>query len=273
MNRLNYLKTLLSIRDNFGYISLKSLFNYNKEAFYSTHHNSYTIFYLLELYKQGYIEILDNNKNDCSDTIFSIRDDDIIQLMMIDTPSIVDTIFIKLTDKLPLIQQFLGFSLHDTIKKLENWNSIVVTPFFSYPSTSLKNDVFAIMPFSEEYNHLYQDHIKAVCKSINKSCIRADDLYTSRSIMQDIWDLIYNSKVIIADCTNKNPNVMYELGIAHAIGKKVILITQNIDDIPFDLRHLRHLHYQYAPHSIVAFEDKLSLAIQESLSDNLDDVF
>ena len=64
---------------------------------------------------------------------------------------------------------------------------------------------------------------------------------------------------------------MYELGIAHTMGKKVILITQDVNDIPFDLRHLRHLHYQYAPHTIPAFENKLNLAIQSYISDDTDD--
>lgn len=62
--------------------------------------------------------------------------------------------------------------------------------------------------------------------------------------MEDIWTKINQAAFIIADVTGKNPNVMYELGIAHTIGKPVILITQNTKSIPFDFTHLRHFKYE-----------------------------
>ena len=55
--------------------------------------------------------------------------------------------------------------------------------------------------------------------------------------------LIDRSRVVICDCTGRNPNVFYEIGIAHTLGREVISITQNPEDIPFDLRHLRYVHY------------------------------
>ncbi|WP_217989549.1 hypothetical protein [Sphingomonas lenta] len=55
--------------------------------------------------------------------------------------------------------------------------------------------------------------------------------------------LIDRSRVVICDCTGRNPNVFYEAGIAHTLGREVILITQNGQDIPFDLRHLRYIPY------------------------------
>jgi hypothetical protein len=55
--------------------------------------------------------------------------------------------------------------------------------------------------------------------------------------------LIDKSHVVICDLTGRNANVFYEVGIAHTLGRETILITQNADDIPFDLRHLRFIHY------------------------------
>lgn len=49
--------------------------------------------------------------------------------------------------------------------------------------------------------------------------------------------------MVVCDCTGRNPNVFYEVGIAHTLGREVILITQSHDDIPFDLRHLRYIAY------------------------------
>ena len=61
--------------------------------------------------------------------------------------------------------------------------------------------------------------------------------------MQDIVELICTSQVVVCDLSGKNPNVFYEAGIAHTLGKEVILITQSIDDVPFDLKPLRCIEY------------------------------
>lgn len=73
--------------------------------------------------------------------------------------------------------------------------------------------------------------------------MKADDIFTPTAIMEDIWEYINKSRLIVADVTGKNPNVFYELGIAHTIGKDVIILTQNEDDVPFDLKHLRYIKY------------------------------
>ena len=72
---------------------------------------------------------------------------------------------------------------------------------------------------------------------------RADDFWLHPHIMHDILELITTSQVIICDLSGKNPNVFYEAGIAHTLGKEVILITQHESDVPFDLRPLRYISY------------------------------
>jgi len=74
-------------------------------------------------------------------------------------------------------------------------------------------------------------------------CRRADDIWENPAIIQDVVSLIDRSRVVVCDCTGRNPNVFYEAGIAHTLGREVILITQNAQDIPFDLRHLRYIPY------------------------------
>ena len=56
--------------------------------------------------------------------------------------------------------------------------------------------------------------------------------------------LIWRSRVVLADLSGKNPNVFYEVGIAHSLGRRTILVAQSMDDVPFDLRALRVLHYE-----------------------------
>ncbi|KTC71480.1 hypothetical protein Lbir_1734 [Legionella birminghamensis] len=74
-------------------------------------------------------------------------------------------------------------------------------------------------------------------------CRCVDDIWENPAVIQDVVSLIDRSRVVICDCTTRNPNVFYEIGIAHTIGREVILITQSAEDIPFDLRHLRYVSY------------------------------
>lgn len=99
-----------------------------------------------------------------------------------------------------------------------------------------------MMPFSAEFNPIYSALQQSIT-SIGFSCVRADDIWEHHTIIQDIVNIISRAKVVICDCSGKNPNVFYEAGIAHAIGKEVILITQSEHDVPFDLRHIRFIRY------------------------------
>ncbi|MFG1295053.1 hypothetical protein [Xanthobacter variabilis] len=100
----------------------------------------------------------------------------------------------------------------------------------------------AMMPFDASFNGVY-DVIKSATDRVGLRCRRADDIWENPNIIQDIVSLIDRSRIVICDCTNRNPNVFYEIGIAHTLGRDVILVVQNESDIPFDLRHLRYITY------------------------------
>ncbi|MDV2098195.1 hypothetical protein [Serratia marcescens] len=102
--------------------------------------------------------------------------------------------------------------------------------------------VSVMMPFNSSFTGTYTA-IKNVTNYMKVECYRADDLWDNSTFIQDIFDLIYCSKVVIVDYTGRNPNVMYETGIAHTLGKIVVPITQSINDIPSDLGHHRALVY------------------------------
>lgn len=102
--------------------------------------------------------------------------------------------------------------------------------------------VSVMMPFAAEFNAVYQTIQEAVT-GVGLRCRRADDIWENPAIIQDVVTLIDRSTVVICDCTSRNPNVFYEAGIAHTLGREVILITQSDTDIPFDLRHLRYVRY------------------------------
>jgi hypothetical protein len=102
--------------------------------------------------------------------------------------------------------------------------------------------ISVMMPFEAQFNEVYNT-LKYTAEAVNLKCLRADDIWEDPAIIQDIVSLINRSRVIIGDCTGRNANVFYEIGIAHTIGREVILITQLDNDIPFDLRHIRYIHY------------------------------
>jgi nucleoside 2-deoxyribosyltransferase len=74
-----------------------------------------------------------------------------------------------------------------------------------------------------------------------------------------------SASLTVADCTGRNPNVFYEIGLAHALGKPVILITQNSEDIPFDVTHIRYIQYEFTPRGMERFEQKLIDAVRASM--------
>lgn len=73
--------------------------------------------------------------------------------------------------------------------------------------------------------------------------IRGDEVYSTGAIIDDIFSSISKSAMVLCDATGKNPNVNYELGVAHALQKPAIIITQSVSDVPFDYRHLRVIVY------------------------------
>lgn len=122
---------------------------------------------------------------------------------------------------------------------------IKITPsVFEIPKKSnVLNCVSVMMPFSTEFNDVY-GCINDACYEDGMSCHKADDFWHHSAIIQDIFELIFRSSFVIVDFTGKNPNVFYEAGIAHTLGKTVLPITQNGKDIPFDLRHHRYILYR-----------------------------
>lgn len=114
---------------------------------------------------------------------------------------------------------------------------------FNIPNKPQNDKLISVMmPFNAAFAGTY-DAVKRVVDHMGLECLRADDMWDNSTFMQDIFDLIFCAKVVVVDFTGRNPNVMYETGIAHTLGKTVIPITQSLDDIPSDLGHHRALKY------------------------------
>jgi hypothetical protein len=111
---------------------------------------------------------------------------------------------------------------------------------------------FVMMPFGTTeterimFNEVYNCINDSVEETGNVICHRADKEKRTGEIIVDIIDSLYNAGIAIADLTNKNPNVFYELGVRHSLKNNTILIAQNIEHVPFDLRQLRVIIYEYS---------------------------
>jgi hypothetical protein len=102
---------------------------------------------------------------------------------------------------------------------------------------------FVLMPFGGHYDSYYGAVFKPGLEAAGYSVRRADDMTTPQPIIKDIQDAIVDADVILCEMSSRNANVFYELGLAHAVGKPVILLADNIADVPFDLRHIRVVVY------------------------------
>lgn len=142
---------------------------------------------------------------------------------------------------------------------------------------------FVIMPFGSasqdperkrKLDQIYLNWIKPTVESVNIPgseaenliCHRADMEVSSGDIITNIIEHLVTSDVVIADLTGQNPNVFYELGVRHSVRNSTILISENIDDIPFDLRGLRAIAYRYDPEHMLQFRNALKNALVATVS-------
>lgn len=132
---------------------------------------------------------------------------------------------------------------------------------------------FTIMPFGEWFDDYYDELYCPAIKAAGLEPRRADDLYRPSTIINDIWSCTQSAKLILADLTGKNPNVFYELGLAHALAKPAILIAESINDVPFDLRSLRVIVYdKNQPDWGVALQESITKSIKEVMESPLESV-
>lgn len=98
--------------------------------------------------------------------------------------------------------------------------------------------VFVAMPFSRDLDVRYFKIVKPTLQSIGLEVRRADEIYGTTQLIRNVISSLQESRLVIADLTGRNPNVLYELGLANGFGKDVLLLASSEHDIPVDLRHL-----------------------------------
>ncbi len=162
-------------------------------------------------------------------------------------------------------------SLCETAARLKQ-DVIFLGPERLYPMPKLTDGqknirCFLVMPFSSEWSDNVHTALSSACKALAVQPLRGDDLFTPTDILVDIWHSLNSSDFVIADITGRNPNVLYELGIAHTLAKPVLIISRNAADIPIDLSTRRVILYgQSGGDWREDLEIKVSKAIREILT-------
>ena len=101
-----------------------------------------------------------------------------------------------------------------------------------------------MMPFAAPIGDYFSSVYEPAIKQAGLKPVRADDdIFGTGKIIDQIWQGINRAKVLVAELTSRNPNVFYELGLAHALNKPVVLVSRSEADVPFDLQHIRVIYY------------------------------
>lgn len=121
---------------------------------------------------------------------------------------------------------------------------------------------FVVMPFSDDLSWVFDDVLAPLLRGLDYEPIRADTTLNQQNLLADIITGITESDVIIADLTGLNPNVMYELGLAHGLRRPVIMLTQAINTAPFDLRSYRLTPYTDRYPDVEALKNALKQTLE-----------
>ena len=136
--------------------------------------------------------------------------------------------------------------------------TILCPRVFEIPNEQPDSRLVAVMmPFDASFANVYKA-IKTACANAGMECERVDNIWEHSTIIQDVFGLIWKSSIVICDFSGRNPNVFYECGIAHTLGRHVIPLAQHKSDVPFDLQHHRYLSYHSNDAGIAVLADELS---------------
>ena len=111
-------------------------------------------------------------------------------------------------------------------------------------SVNSGDSCFVMQPFAAPIGDYYERIYKPAIEKAGLRSVRADaDIFGTGKIMAQVWEGINAAKILVAELTSRNPNVFYELGLAHALRKPVVLVSSREDDVPVDLQHIRVIYY------------------------------
>lgn len=142
-------------------------------------------------------------------------------------------------DAITFLMDLKDFTYEQSLRFLANKYNIKIKESHS----DLDSNAFVIMPFDKAFDDVFKIVIKEVAHENKVLAYRLDEELFREGMLEKIQSSIESADFLIAVLNSRNPNVLYELGYAQALGKLCLLITDKADDIPFDLKHQRHIVY------------------------------
>jgi hypothetical protein len=157
-------------------------------------------------------------------------------------------IFLKVMDRAKLVEKISDklrvLDVSEPAAAQSNESSPLLKKLEKEVKIGAEDSCFVVMPFAKPIGDHYQLIFEPAIKKVGLTPVRADnEIFGTGKIIDQIWVGINSAKVLIAELTNRNPNVFYELGLAHALRKPVVLVSSNESDVPFDLQHIRVIYY------------------------------
>lgn len=123
-----------------------------------------------------------------------------------------------------------------------------------------KDLIFVLTPFHPKYDKTFSV-ISETCREVGLRCLRGDEEHIVGDLLPHTLKLMARARLVIANVDGRNPNVFYELGIAHAIDKGTILVSSSLDSVPIDLKSNRLILYK-EPSDL---KEQLKLALARAL--------
>jgi len=123
-----------------------------------------------------------------------------------------------------------------------------------------KDTIFILTPFHDRFKDVFNT-ISSSLNEIGLRTIRGDEEYIKTDLLRHIIKQITKSRILIVNLDGRNPNVFYELGIAHALGKQTILISSNLEEVPFDLKSYKLVVYENQKE----LGEKIKIAVSQAL--------
>jgi len=156
-----------------------------------------------------------------------------------------------------------------------NTRAISTRPISSQVTPASDGTCFVMQPFAPPYSGYYEMIFKPAIERAGLIPVRADaEIFGAGKIMDQVWRGIRRAKVLLAELTTRNANVYYELGLAHAQGKPVVLIAAEGESVPFDVHHIRVVYYDVTdPFWGQKLIDKVSENIRSALTNPEEAVF
>jgi hypothetical protein len=130
------------------------------------------------------------------------------------------------------------------------------------PGTSL-----ALMPDTIDFHRIFREAVSPALHDCGFRAADSEPAFDSKSWLSDAVRRARGAEIIIADLTGRNPDIMYVLGLCHGLGRCPLIITQDMDELPFNLDGFRRIHYHPDEQRLYQLRENLSRAVRVFLAE------